>query len=510
MAKKLYGSTAMARKKQTRSKVHTFYSSAVEPRNVIQSYKFDSTTMPVAITSIDSLRGILTNPQEYTNIKRIYQFCDYYVNYDSIVAGAIKNIFIPFSQTPYRLNGGTKKSRAFFETLFEQNNLEDIIRGCANDYFKYANVYLYLNDDYTIQLLPPHRCAVEALAVDGEPIISFEVDRSIEFGRTDISDLERKYHGYPKVIQDVVKNGGSYAQLPIGSCFSITYSKASWEKYAVPPITAALPWLVEKETLTKTLTTELNNMRDTFLHVRVGDKDKNPIPGDGELAQIGNSFSSVLSSDGGRVVITSWNVQAEFLNGGTKDALDTISDLMANINWNILSALTISSVLATGDNLPNVSANANFSTIQAAVSLVNKRINAYLNDLTKMFNKIIRIIANEEGFSKAPELIFDLVDLNNDEGVTELMLDLYDKGFLSKQTVYDHTNFNYGEELEKRQDEIRMGINQVLTPPEQPYNRTSTDDEGGRPELDMNERTTDKDGKNENPRPSVAMGGENR
>lgn len=509
MAKRMYASAVTAGGKKAKSKVRTFYQGAVDPREVTQSFKFNSSTTPTAITSIDSLRSVLTNPQEYENIKRLYQYCDYYVNYDSIVAGAIKNIFIPFSQTPYRLTGGTKKSREFFEKLFEQNNLEDIIRGCANDYFKYANVYLYLNDDYTLQLLPPHRCAVEALAVDGEPIVSFEIDRSIEIGKTDISDLERKYHGYPKVIQDAVEKGGSYAQLPIGNCFSITYSKASWEKYAVPPITAALPWLIEKETLTQTLTTELDNMRDTFLHVRVGDKDKNPIPGNAELSNIGNNFASVLSIDGGTVVTTAWNVQAEFLNGGTKDSLTTIADLMANINWNILSALTISSVLATGDNLPNVSSNANFSTIQAAVTLVNKRINAYLNDLTKMFNKIIRHISAEEGHSKAPELLFDLVDLNNDEGVTELMLDLYDKGFISKQTVYDHTNFSYDEEIEKRQEELNGGINQVLTPPDQPYNKAAGSDEGGRPELDMDERTTDKDGKNENPSPSDS-GGDSR
>ena len=505
MAKKRIVASAVVPTKK--KKVRTFRSSATDPSTIIQSYKFNSNTSPASITSVDSLRSILSNPQEFENVKKIYQYCDYYVNYDSIVSGAIKNIFIPFSQTPYRLAGGTQKSRTFFTELFNRNNLEDIVRGCSNDYFKYANVYLYLENNHTIQLLPPHRCAVEALSVDGEPIISFEIDRSIEIGKTDITALERKYSGYPKVIQDAVSKGGSYAQLEVGKCFSICYSKASWEKYAVPPIISALPWLIETETLTQTLTKELENMRSTFLHVQVGDKDKNPIPGDQELASIGSSFVNALSSDGGKIVATSWNVQAQFLNGGTKDSLATITDLMANINWNILSALTISSVLATGDNLPNISSNANFSTIQAAVTLVNKRINAYLTDLSKTLNKMIRIISEEEGFKKYPEIVFDLVDLNNDEGVTQLMLDLYDKGFLSHQTIYDHTGFNYEEEIEKKTMEKNDGIDQVLTPPDQPYNKSGTS-EGGRPELDMNERTTDKDGKNENPSPSDKSGGE--
>ena len=495
---RIYASVAVPK---TSRKVKTF-SSAVDPKTIYQSFQYNSTTMPTTITSIDTLRSILQNPQEFDNVKRLYQFCDYYVNYDSICAGAIKNIFIPFSQAPYRLTGGTQKGRDFFEKMFERNNLEDIVRGCSNDYFKYANVYLYLNDDYTLQLLPPHRCYVENLAIDGEPVISFEIDRTIQMGKTDIEDLKRKYHGYPKVIQDAVEKGGSYAQLPIGSCFSISYSKSSWEKYAIPPITAALPWLIEKETLTKTLTSELENMRATFLHVQVGDKDKNAIPGSGELNQIAGVFSNTLSQDGGRVVTTSWNVNADFKNGGTKDSLNTITDLMANINWNILSALTISSVLATGDNLPNISSNANFSTIQAAVTLVNKRINAFLSDLAEMFNKIIRLVAEKEGIRKPPELIFELVDLNDDEGITQLMLDLYDKGFISRRTVFEHSKFNYDEEIEKRTQERDDGIDQVLTPPDQPYNRSASDGEPGRPELDMDERTTDKDGKNENPSPS--------
>lgn len=487
-------------KAAVRTNNNRVYSSAVDPAKVQQSSSFNKGSSPAALTDINTLASLLKNPQEFENVKRLYQFCDYYVNYDSICAGAIKNIFIPFSQAPYKLIGGNKKSRAFFEKLFERNNLEDLVRGCANDYFKYANVFVYLNNDYTLQILPPHRCYVENLSVDGEPIVSFEIDRTTEIGKTDIEKLERKYHGFPDVIRKAAEKGEAYAQLEIGHVFSVTYSKASWEKYAIPPIASALPWLVEKETLNKTLLNELDNMRAGFLHVKVGDKERNPIPGNGELAEIGNTFRNVVSRDGGRIACTSWNVDAEFKNGGTRDALATVTDLMANINWNILSSLTISSVLATGDNLPNISSNANFSTIQAAVALVNKRINAFLQDLAKMINKIIAILSLQEGFKTSPILDFDLVNLNDDETLTTLMLDLYDKGFISRQTIFEHTKFDYEEEVEKRQQEASEGADAIFAPPDQPYNKSGG--EGGRPTLDMKERTTDVDGKNENPSPS--------
>lgn len=478
-------------------------SAAVDPYvdTIIQSAKYNLTS-PISLTSLDTLQSILRNPQTFENITRLYQYCDYYINYDSICAGAIKNIFIPFSQAPYRLVGGNKKTRDFFTKIFDKNNLEDIVRGCANDYHKYGNLYVYLNDDYSIQMLPPHRCEVENIAIDGEPVVAFEIDRTTQYGKVDIEDIERKYNGYPKEILEGAKKGQSFVRLSIGKVFSVSYSKASWEKYAIPPLTAALPWLVQKETLNKTLITELDNMRATFLHVKVGDKDKNPIPGEGELRGIGKIFTNVLGRDGGRVAATTWNVDADFKNGGTKDSLAVINDMMANINWNVLSALSVSSVLATGDNLPNTNASSNFSTIQAAVTLVNKRINAFLDDLTKMFNKIIRIISLREGFRSYPVIQFEIVDLSDDKSVTELLMNLYDKGFISKETIYEHTKFDFNEELEKRKYEANDGIDKILAPPEQPYNRPTSDDDGGRPELDMDERTTDIDGKNENPRPS--------
>lgn len=137
-------------KAAVRTNSNHVYSSAVDPAKVQQSSSFNKGSSPAALTDINTLASLLKNPQEFENVKRLYQFCDYYVNYDSICAGAIKNIFIPFSQAPYKLIGGNKKSRAFFEKLFERNNLEDLVRGCANDYFKYANVFVYLNNDYTL------------------------------------------------------------------------------------------------------------------------------------------------------------------------------------------------------------------------------------------------------------------------------------------------------------------------------------------------------------------------
>ena len=134
-------------------------------------------------------------------------------------------------------------------------------------------------------------------------------------------------------------------------------------------------------------------------------------------------------------------------------------------------------------------------------------INAIVGQLSspdimdKMVNKLVQLQNTEETVSSALTML-----LNEKHGVERSLANLVNA---IENGIISNTTNNRLQELEKRQEELNGGINQVLTPPDQPYNKAAGSDEGGRPELDMDERTTDKDGKNENPSPSDS-GGDSR
>lgn len=451
-------------------------------------------------TSGDRIKVLLKNPQDWSNFKDLLSFVNFYIDYDSMCSGAVKNILIPFSQTRYNLVGSTKKNRAIFEQILIKNNFEDILQGIAHDYWYFGQSYIYLNDDGTMQVLPPFRCLVEGLSVGGEPIVSYELEKTATRSQTDIESLLRKYKGHPPEVEKALKAGGQYAQLSIGKTFRVAYSKASWERYALPLLTSALPWLLRKDALNKTFETELKNMRRTFLEIRVGDKDSLPIPNDTELMYAAAAYNNAISSDGNAAAVVSWNVLSDWKSVSSKDTMKYLEDSITQANWNILSAISMSPQLAAGDSSPNKAASNSFSATQASVAIINKRINAFLNDVTKMMNKIFRIIAENNGMKTAPEIYFDIVDLNENEELTEQMLLLYDKGLLSKETLFNNTQFSYEEELEKRKLELSSGAEEIFLPPLQAYNMSSG--EPGRPTIDPMEKKIDDAGKNELPSPS--------
>ena len=463
---------------------------------------------PSVLSDLSSLSSILKNPQEWTNFKQLLSFCDYYINYDSMCSGAIKNILIPFSQDArYRFTGGNDKSRIFFNSWLEMNNFEDVLKGLANDYYKYGQTYLYLYDkDYVLQVLPAFRCVVEGISVNGEPVVSFELDKTRKRALTDIEKLERKYGGYPKEVLDAAKKGGQYAQLKTDRVFSVSGTKASWEKYALPIVTSAHPWLIQKEKLNDTQMNELDNMMRGFLEVQVGNKETRPRPNLKEFNEAANAYLDATSGVTSNVAVVAWDVNSTWKMATSKDTLKSISESMAFINWNILSSLSMSPILSAGDASPNKATASNFGTTKAAVGFVNKRINAFLTDVAKMMNKIMVIVGENNGFKpeRVPKIAFDLIDLSSDGSISGELLSLYDKGLISIPTLFEHSKYDYNQEFENKQKESEEGLREVFMPPLNAYNMSSST-QAGAPVKDDNSRVTDVDENiddNMNPRPS--------
>lgn len=466
---------------------------------------------PSTLSDLSSLSSILKNPQEWTNFKQLLSYCDYYINYDSMCSGAVKNILIPFSQdAKFRLSGGTDRARKFFNQWLEMNNFDDILKGLANDYYKYGQTYLYLYDkSNVIQVLPAFRCVVEGISINGEPVVSFELDKTRKRALTDITKLERKYGGYPKEVMDAAKQGAQYAQLKTDRVFSVSGTKAQWEKYALPIVTSALPWLIQKEKLNDTQMNELENMMRGFLEVQVGNKDTRPKPNINELREAANAYMDAISGTTSNMAVVSWDVKSEWKIATSKETLKSISDSMSFINWNILSALSMSPILSAGDASPNKATASNFGTTKAAVGFVNKRINAFLTDVSKMMRKVMIIVGEANGFKadKVPKLAFDLIDLSSDGSISSELLSLYDKGLISIPTLFEHSKYDYNQEFENKQRENEEGLREVFIPPLNAYNMSAADHNGtGAPVKEEESRVTDVDENiddNMNPRPSA-------
>lgn len=76
---------------------------------------------------------------------------------DPIYRGIIKEVYTPFSIADgYRLIGENEQVKQKYLEYYDKIHLRDKMESIFLQYFKYANVYVYLMEDGTIRTLPVH------------------------------------------------------------------------------------------------------------------------------------------------------------------------------------------------------------------------------------------------------------------------------------------------------------------------------------------------------------------
>ena len=164
-----------------------------------------------------------------TNIYKLYQLSDYYVDADPIYRGIIKQVYAPFSVAdPYRLVGANEEVKAKYEAYYKRIGLQDFMESVFYQYWKYANVFVYLMEDGRLITLPPHLVRIANVECAGEPVCEFncgEVRKNNSKGTKakkdyiDDDEMRIRVQGYPKEVQEGVLNGTEWVQLNTANTF---------------------------------------------------------------------------------------------------------------------------------------------------------------------------------------------------------------------------------------------------------------------------------------------------
>ena len=133
-----------------------------------------------------------------TNIVKLFELSDYFVDEDPIYRGIIKEVYTPFSiADDYKLVGANEKVKKKYLDYYKRISLNDKLASIFLQYYKYGNVYVYLMDDGTIITLPVHMVRIANVMVNGEPVVEFNC-------RTIRDDLKQRIGSVQKdFIEDV-------------------------------------------------------------------------------------------------------------------------------------------------------------------------------------------------------------------------------------------------------------------------------------------------------------------
>lgn len=103
-----------------------------------------------------------------------------------------------------------KKFLAYYERIGFQNFMEDVFL----EFYKYANVVMYLMPDDRLVVLPIHLCRISNITVNGEPVVEFncEAVRNDFLSRMKLSikdfiddeDVAVRLRGYPPEVAEGV------------------------------------------------------------------------------------------------------------------------------------------------------------------------------------------------------------------------------------------------------------------------------------------------------------------
>lgn len=452
------------------------------------------------------------------NIVSLYQLADYYVDKDPIIRGIIKGVYSSFSVTPWKLIGESEQVKEKYEAYYKRINLRDRMASIFYQYFKYGNVYIYLQDDGNIITLPVNKCRISNIMVNGEPVVEFDA-QSVETDMflqgtpgeklfIDDDKIDVQLTGLPPEVTRARKDNAQWVQLDPEKTFVLQDLKEDWMRYAVPMIAACLTGLRKKALIEAYEDSLLNLGINSFILAKYG----NPTtvyPNKQELAAVQNVFRRAMR--GTALAVTNNWVEAEVIQADTKDLFQF--DKYRYVNSEILSAGGISGIIVSG----RTDDGSTFASAQVSINTADKRIELARSNFCELMNKINRrvngFIVTRSKAAKVPEFTLEPIDLSGNAKFQKVCLDLWKQGCMSTESMLSAHGIDFGQEVERKTTEIKDGTYKLLTMTPQGYADTvQVHDDGdnsgsnttssstptvteevhmGRPEVSLEERTSD-------------------
>ena len=457
--------------------------------------------------------SILRNKQD--NIVKLYELSDYYVDADPIYRGIIKEVYTPFSIADgFRLVGANEKVKQKYIDYYKRINLRDKMESIFLQFYKYANVYIYLMEDGSIITLPVHLCRVANVMVDGEPVVEMNC-RSI---RDDLKkqaskavkdyiedeELDIRLLGFPPEVRDAVKAGANWVQLNPKNTFVLQDLKEDWARYAIPMIASCLRPFAKKELISNWENALLNLGARSFVHVTYGDPKHDVLPDINALRQVNSLFRQAMT--GTALATTNCFCEAKVVQPKTDDLFEY--DKYKAVNADILSAGGISGVIVSGRSEDG----STFASAQVSMQTAAMRIKQAKDNFCEMMNKINLRLNGANGYlphssdENVPKFTFPPVDLSGNKAFQESCMKLWKEGVVSNETMLQAYGYDIKQEMERLKTEKDKGVFDVFVPPakRQGGEDEETDNGGtvktepvddtitiGRPVLDDTERNSD-------------------
>ncbi|MBE5800652.1 MAG: hypothetical protein E7321_12005 [Clostridiales bacterium] len=250
------------------------------------------------------------------------------------------------------------------------------MRSIFLQYFKYANVFIYLLEDGSIITLPVHLIRIANVMIGGEPVLEFNCKSVRDDMRQqgtkaqksflEDEDLKVRLEGFPPEVSDALNKGADWVQLNPENTFVLQDVKEDWARYAVPMVATCLSAFRRKALIAQYESALLNLGAHSFVHVTYGDAKSDIMPDITALNAVNALFRRAMT--GSALATTNHLCKATVIQPDTKEMFD--DDKYRDVNAEILSAGGISGIIVSG----RAEDGSNFASAQVSMQTAAIRI----------------------------------------------------------------------------------------------------------------------------------------
>ena len=392
-------------------------------------------------------------PYDYSadgvNVRDAIELCQKAYANVSVFRNAV-DIMSEFANTDLFLEGGTKKSRDFFNEWFKKINLANLKDQYFREYYRSGNIFLYRldgkfkNDDFVemvrsiapvssfenkipiryILMNPYDIVATRAASFnDGayEKILSeYEMSRLQNPSTEEDKEI---FEALPKNVQKSIKRGdyntdGLKIKLDPDKVSHSFYKKQDYEPFAIPfgyPVLEDINAKLELKKMDQAITRTIENV---ILLITMGaEPDKGGIN-----AQNLNAMQSLFKNESvGRVLVSDYTTNAEFIIPDLNKVLG--SEKYKVLNEDIKQGLQ--NVVVGEEKYGATQVKA-----QIFIDRLKEARNAFLSDFLQ---KEIKRISKQLGFRSYPNATFKDIDMRDETQLMKVSTRLMELGVITPQ-----------------------------------------------------------------------------
>lgn len=442
--------------------------------------KADVLPLPIPV----DLDLALQDPQSH--IYSLMALADYYATAQGIVATVV-DVMTEFSASKFRNQSPVKKYQKFFDEIKDDLGLNQLVQEMFRDYYIKANIYpyVYWNDNRPIyiDLMNPNQIEVGGRILTNKTQLYLKPpDRFTGLLDQETDPATRSIiESLPKEVREGLRDGLEKIPLNPENTYHVARKKRRYERYGVPFLARVFKDLMTYQLFRKMESETAENVINALTLFTVG-SDQHPA----KQKQIDAVWNLIKDREKSYTLV--WNHTLKV------DIICPDPELFNPVKYkqirdDILDGLGITRVLISGEG-------ASYATAWVSILALIERMEAARDDVTRWVRKLYADIAVKNGIpvDKIPNITFDRMNLRDEKVVKSIMVNLYDRGALSAQTLLEDCQYDFETEMRRRRDE-QDKYKEELTPPQLPYTTSGK----GRP---SSPETKNPDKSTNNPRPS--------